>query len=68
MKEGKDSLRNMEKEAVHLGERVLTLRSPQIGRFERGHGGKRQKDGMSQGQGEPNSALLLSRGNSADIV
>lgn len=57
-----------EKATVHLGEGVLTLRSPQIERFETSHGGKRRKDGMSQGRGEPNSALLLSRGNSADFL
>lgn len=57
-----------QKETAHLAVRVLTVRSPQIGRFETGHGGKKWKDGMSQRQGQPNSAPLLSRGNSADIL
>lgn len=48
VKEAKTHLEIWEKEADHLREGALTLRSPRIGGFETSPGGKRRKDGMSQ--------------------
>lgn len=68
VKEGKSSLRNMAGGDCSPRSESAPCEESTNRRFETGHGGKKWKDAVSQRQGQPNSAPLLSRGKSADIL